>query len=336
MKFTIKDVAKIAGVSKATVSRALGEYGYVKKETKRKVLNAAREIGYKPDVIARSMVTGHTRTIGLVVADIENPFFARLAHGINDTLTSEDYNLIVCGTNESIDEERKVIEGLTQKRIDGLIIAPTSSREGTHISEFFQNKLPVVLVDRVIEDVKFDAVCVKNTEGSYKAVWHLIQNGYKKIGFLSDSFAISSNAERLEGYKRALNDAGIELDMSLIREGIYTIESGYRESVSLLFNSNKPTAVFTANNFMTIGLLKAVKDMELIIPNDLAIISFDDMVWFDLISPTITAVAQPIYEIGQVAAQRLLIRIGGDKQSPQVIRLSTKLIIRESSCPPIV
>jgi len=333
MDITIKDIAKIVGVSKSTVSRALGEYGYVSEKTKMKVLEVADNIGYKPNYIARSMKTGYTQTIGLVVTDIENPFFSRLASGINNAVKPKGYNLIIADTNENIEEEYRAIEVLAHKQIDGLIIVPSRKFDYKNIKLLMNCKFPTVLADRIVNSVNFDSICVTNIESTYEAVSHLIQNGYRKIGFLGDSFKISSNAERLEGYKKALINAGIKYDKDLVREGSYTIESGYDEAMSLLSGSNKVTAIFTSNNFMTIGLLKVLKEIKINVPEQLGIVSFDDMNWLELIKPSITAVAQPIYKLGQTAARQLLARIEADNSPVQDIRLPTKLIVRDSSRP---
>lgn len=331
MGTTIKDVAALAKVSRATASRVLGGYGYVSREVRERVLEAARTLHYRPHAIAQSMVTGRTKTIGVVVGDIENPFFARAARGVSDAITPEGYNLIVCTTNENASEERRAVEGLCDKRVDGLIVAPASTSDFAHLADLVRQKVPFVLIDRVLELNGLDMVAVHNEEGAWEAVRHLIQRGHTRIGFLSDSFDISPNVERLEGYQRALTEAGLEYDAKLVRMASFTVESGYREAVSLLSSPGRPTAVFAANNFMTVGILRAAKDMHLAVPEQLALVGFDDMEWLELTTPTITAVAQPVYELGQVAAQRLLRRIGGDANRPEMVRLPTRLMVRASS-----
>lgn len=326
---TIKDIAALAGVSRATASRALGGYGYVSEEARKKVLVAAEKLRYKPHALAKSMVTGRTGTIALLVADIENPFFAKVARGVSDAITPDGYNLIVCSTNENLREEKLAIDGLCQKKVDGLILAPVSYVDATHLKELVDQHIPVVLVDRLVTGVEADIVAVTNMEGSYEAVRHLVQSGHERIGFLGDS--VSTTAERLDGYRKALGDAGLAVRDEYVMLGEYSIESGYREAVSLLSGTNRPTAVFAASNFMTIGLLTAVKDMGISVPGELAVVGFDDMDWFQLTTPTITAVAQPVYELGRVAAQRLIRRIAGDATRPEITRLPTRLMIRESS-----
>lgn len=329
MAATIKDVAMLARVSRATASRVLGGYGYVSEETRVRVLEAAQELRYRPHAIARSMVTGRTGTIGLVVADIENLFFAKVARGVSDAITPENFNLIVCSTNESVREERLAIDGLRQKWVDGLIVAPSADGDRSHITDVVDQGIPLVLVDRVIESIQTDAVAAANSEGAYEAVRHLIRLGHTRIGFIGD--CISTTEERLCGYKRALQEAGIEVDGSRVRIGAYSVEGGYRDAVTLLRDGKSVSAVFAASNFAMMGLLMASRDMQVNVPEHLAVIGFDDSEWHELTSPTVTAVAQPVYEVGRVAAQHLLRRIAGYHGRPEVTRLATRLMIRESS-----
>ncbi len=327
----IKDVAKAAGVSQATASRALGNYGYVSVKAREKVLAAAKKLNYKPHAIAKSMVTGRTKTVGFIVGDIENPFFAGVAQSINSIITPEGYNLMVYTTNESLQEEQAAIKTFIERRVDGLMIAPTCLKEHSHIDEAIKMGIPVVLVDRVLDNVNADIVAVENVEGAYKAVNYLIKLGHTNIGFLTDSLDIGSNKERLDGYIKALNESNIPIKDTLITSGKYTIKDGYRSAITLINNKIKPTAVFTSNNFMTEGLLFAAKDVGIKIPEELAVLGFDDMEWYKLLSPSISVVEQPIHEIGYTAARCLLRRMLGDTSRHKLMRLPTKLVIREST-----
>jgi LacI family transcriptional regulator len=328
----IKDVAKAAGVSFATTSRVLGNYGYVSKEKREKVLKVAKKLNYKPHAIAKSMVTGRTKTIGFIVGDIENPFFSGIVRGINSVVLSEGYNLIIYTTSENLLEEQDAVAAFTERRVDGLVIASTSSKEHSHIDETIKLGIPVILVDRALDKLSADTVIVDNIEGAYKAIKYLVELGHINIGFLSDSLDIWSNKQRLNGYTKALTESGICIDKNLIISGKYTINDGYRSAIALINNKKKPSAIFTSNNFMTGGLLFAVKDMKIKIPEELAVIGFDDMEWYELLSPSISAVAQPVEKIGQEVAKCLLRRMLGDISPPKLISLPTKLIIRESTC----
>lgn len=333
MKITVKDVAKAAGVSSATASRVLGNYGYVSEEVRISVTEAARKLGYRPHAIAKSMVKGETKTIGFVVGDIENPFFASLAKYVNALISLQGYTLMVYTTDENIDEEIRGVESLISKQVDGLIIAPASSKEVSHIVAAQNSGISVVLVDRPLPDIQIDTVAVDNTNGMFEAVQYLIGLGHRDIGFLSDSIDISSNQERLEGYRKAFTEVGLPVDEHFVKTTGYTVMDGYRGAVAMLSSPKRPTAVVTANNFMTVGFLLAARDMELIIPDHISLIGFDDMDWYKLTDPSITAVSQPIKRIGQETSRILLSHLSnkGNITHPEVVYLPTQLVLRKST-----
>lgn len=330
MKVTIVEVAKAAGVSPATVSRVVGNYGYVSEETRRKVQTAVDELGYHPDTIARSMVTKSTRTIGLVVTDITNPFFAQLARGVESVAWQNGYTLILANTDEDSERERAIISALQEKRVDAFIIVPASSRNAPHLDELLKSGAPVVLLDRGVKNLAVDAVMVDNEEGAYQAVTHLIQLGHSRIGIILDNPEITTNQERLAGYERAINDHGLSLEKELIRSCQYTRQSAYELVRAMLQTSVRPTALFTTNNFMTIGAIKAVNEAGLNIPKDIALVGFDDLEWNQVNYPQLTAVAQPVAEMGRLAGQRILARLKGENSPAMEIRLKTRFIVRES------
>jgi LacI family transcriptional regulator len=333
MSVTITDVAKRAGVSNATASRVLGGYGYVSREKRERVLQAAKELDYQPHLIAKSMVTGRTKTVGLVVGDIENPFFAALARAMNQVLLPEGYALVAYTTNENLEEEKRAIQVLSSRQVDAMVIAPTSFRERSHIQTALHREMPVVLVDRAIEGLKADTVAVANFQGAYEAVKHLTGLGHRRIGFLSDSLELASNRERLAGYRHALEEVGIPFDPLRVQTSGFTIQDGYRGAVILLNQQPRPSAIFAANNFMATGLLLAARDMHTRIPDELSLIGFDDAEWYQLLTPAISAVAQPVHEMGAAAARVVLRRLAGDDSPPQVTRLPTRLILRRSTAP---
>jgi len=332
---TIRDVAKKAGVSVATASRVLGNYGYVSAETSEIVMSAAHQLGYRPHSLAKSLVTGRTNMVGFVVGDIENPFFASLAKWINASISIEGYTMLVYTTDENVDEEAKGVYSLIEKNVDGIIIAPASIKEYKHILDARDSGIPVVVVDRPNPHLEIDTVAVENNQSVYEAIRELIKLGHREIGFYSDSLEIGSNLERLEGYKRALTDAGIEIDPQFIYTTGYSILDGYRGAVSILSSSQRPSAIFTANNFITTGFLLAANDMKLLIPEYISLIGFDDLEWYKLNLPRISVVSQPQKRISQVVS-RILINRMGDKNRlarPEIVRLPGKLILRESTAP---
>lgn len=327
---TIKDVAQRAGVSTATAARVVGSYGYASQEARRKVLQAVEELGYQPDAVARSMVTKSTRTLGLVVTDIENPFFARAARGVTDVAQKHGYTVLLANTDEDVEKERQVLQVLQEKRVEGLILVPASTRQGEHVSKLQQRRLPVVLLDRWVRGLAVDVVMADNAGGAYQAVAHLIKLGHRRIGVVTDNLDIASSFERLEGYRRALADHGLPIDESLILVGKYTQEDAYAKTAELLARRERLSALFTTNNFMTIGAFKAIKDAGLRIPDDIALVGFDDMDWTTLGHPQLTTVAQPVYELGRTAAELVIQRIGSLGDAAREIRLKTQFIVRES------
>lgn len=329
-KVNIKDVAKRAGVSAATAARVAGNYGNVSNITRQRVLSAIQELGYQPDAIARSMVTRSTRTIGLVVTDITNPFFAELARGIESVTWDQGYSLFLADTDEDLEREKAMISAMQEKRVDGIILVPASSKYSRHLTDLVKDGTPLVLVDRAVNKLDVDTVMVDNEQGAYQAVSHLVSLGHKRIAIILDNPLITTNIERLNGYYRALKEHGLQDDESLILMCKYTSQSAYQNIAQMLARSDRPTALFTANNFMTLGALQAIYDKGMLVPEDIAMVGFDDLDWAAIGSCKLTAVAQPVNDIGQLAAHRLIIRMKGKSDSTQEYRLKTRFIIRET------
>ena len=328
---TIKDVARKAGVSPATVSRVAGNYGYASKSVRQKVLAAIRELGYRPNSVARSMVTKSTHTLGLVVTDITNPFFAHLMRSVEDVTWEAGYTLFLANTDENIQREEAIIQTILERQVDGLILVPATSQSTPYLEHFIQQGIPLVLLDRNVRELAADAVMVDNEHGAYQAVTHLIRLGHKRIGMVIDNLDISTNAERLAGYRKALHDANLPVEEQLIQSCQFTEQSAFNLTTEMFNHPQRPTALFAANNFMTLGILHAARQANLRIPEDIALVGFDDMEWTAYSPLQITTVTQPVQELGKVAAKRLLVRLQGDQTSPMEIRLKTNFIIRESS-----
>jgi LacI family transcriptional regulator len=327
---TIRDVAREAGVSQATAARALAGYGYVSAATRRRVSQAALSIGYRPNAVARSLVSGATKTIGVVVGDIENPFFAGAARGIADVLERDGYTLLLANSDEDLARERRAVEALHAHQVDGLAVVPSSGDDGAHLAAILREGRPVVLLDRPIAGLAADAVLVDNRAGAVLAVRHLTDLGHRRIGLVGDSPGIASTAERIEGYRVALAAAGIGSDDTLVSLGGSTIEEGRRSTLRLLDRPERPSALFTVNNFMTAGAIMAVRELGLQMPGELALVGFDDLDWTTLVEPPITVVAQPVAELGRAVAERLLERLAGDDSPPRESRLETCLVVRGS------
>jgi LacI family transcriptional regulator len=270
-------------------------------------------------------VSRATQTIGLVVGDIENPFFAAVARGLSDVVERQGYTVLLTNADEDPERERRAMLALRSRRVDGMVVvpAPGAGREA------FLDGPPLVQLDRAVRGAATDAVMVHNAAGARSAVDHLLALGHTRIGMVTDSPQISSSAERLAGYRRALRAKGL-LDESLISVGGSSQADGLVAARALLDRPDRPTAIFTANNFMTHGALLAARELRLRIPRDLALVGFDDLDWTTLVDPPLTVVSQPVGDLGRVAGERLLARIGGEDGPPRRVRLATRLIVRGS------
>lgn len=298
-----------------------------------RVRAAAQELQYQPSRAARALRANQATIIGLLITDIQNPFFTALVRGVEDVAQRNGYSLILCNSDEDPQKERRYIEVLCAERVAGVIIAPT--REQQHAFKLFsEHNIPVVAVDRRIKDNETDVVLVDNVRGAREATAHLIANGYRRIGVISGPTSTTTGRERLEGYRLALREAGIEPDPALERVGSFKEESGRRSTYELLDLVKPIDALFVANNLMTLGALAALHECKLRIPDDIALLGFDEMPWASLQTISLTTVTQPVYEIGSTAALRLFQRL----QNPaaftrQEIVLAPTLRIRNSTRP---
>lgn len=316
---TIKDVAKAAGVSPATASRALAGYGYVKESTRQRVQSAAEQLGYRPNAVARSMVKGSTQTIGLVISDISNPFFPEVVRGIEDETNRRGSNIVLCNSDEDSEKERHYIDVLVSKQVDGLIITSTSEN-ASHLSDLSRH-VPIVLLDRSIPKAQFDAVVVNNAEGALDAVSHLINLGHTRIGLVSGPKRVTTMAERVAGYKKALQQHNLPVNPQLMFHGDLKESGGYQGLRHLMQLPEPPTAILSTNNRTTTGVLMAARELGLVIPRDFSIIGFDDMPWMSLLQPPLSVVKQPTYELGVRAAELLFERMGNPDSANRVVQL---------------
>lgn len=330
---TIRDVAEAAGVSQATAARALNSYGSVSSRAQQKVLASAAKLGYKTNMIAQGLRRGQTRTVGFVPGDIENPFFAKIARHLGDALEEGGYMMLLASSDERPDRERKIIETLRAHMMSGLVIAPTAQEEAPHLAKLVADGVPLVLIDRRIEGMGADTVTVNNEGAGFQAVSHLISLGHRHIAILIDDLQLTSSAERFAGYQKALEIHGIPLDPQLISVGGASREGARDAAARVLALRQRPTALFTTDNFMTEGALHAIRDAHLMVPQDISLIGFDDFDLTTFVRPAVTVVAQPIAELGREAARLLLRRLGGASDEPQNISLLAELIVRESAGP---
>ncbi len=331
---TIKEIADRARVSIGTVSNVINGTAAISSSRRERVLAAIRELDYHPNHVARSLKMKTTRMLGMVISDITNPFFPQLVRGAEDVALKHNYLLITFNTDDNVEREKQVLAVLRQRRVDGvlLVVAPNAGND-SHIRDILRSGVPTVCLDRVPPGIEVDSVSVDNVGGSKNGVQHLISLGHQSIAILTGPAILQTAAERLQGYKEALQEAGIPLCPDLIREGDFRTESGYQLGRELLAGADRPTAVFVCNNMMSLGLLRALGELGLRCPEDIAIASFDDFPLAEAFRPRLTAVAQPAYSIGYRGAELLIERVEKKKidRLPARIRLSTDLLIRESS-----
>ena len=327
MAVTIKDVAELAGVSTATVSRVINNEIGIKESTRDRVLEAIASSGYRVNTIARSLKTNRTRIIGLITPEIANDFFMNVARSIEEYLKDFGYSLIICNTNESVSEEVRRSELLVEKCVDGVIIIP-SSNSGSHFNILRDAGIPVVLADRLTADFDTDAVVVDNQNGVYLAVSYLIARDQNKIAFIGGSPELSNARERYEGYLQALKEYNLEIDDDLVLIGNFHVDSGFKLMKQIMELPDPPEQVFIANDFMHMGAIKYLIASGYKPDNSPRIGSFDDLELSSILGYASVTVAQPVKEIGSKAAELLLKRLEGERNAPfKTIRLQTDLKI---------
>lgn len=326
---TISHVAAKAGVSTATVSRVLAGTTRVSEALHGKVTRAARELDYRPNRIARNLRVRATRTIGVVIPDILNPFFTSVVRGIEDVLQAEDYTLLLGNSDGQKEREHLYLDTLRAEGVAGILFVPTNGQEGAYRS-LGGAGIPIVAIDRSPDGLAVDLVTVTNEEGAHSAVAHLAGVGWKRIALITGPAHLNVAQEREHGYRRALTEAGLTFDPALVRSADFREQGGYDAMSSLLMLPERPTAVFVANNLMALGALHAIGDAGLDIPRDLGIVSFDDVPWGAWLRPPLTVVDQPTYDLGASAANILLNRLGDPDRAFRKVVLQTRLIVRAS------
>jgi LacI family transcriptional regulator len=335
---TIDDVAQAAGVSRATAARVLGGYGYVGVDTRKKVFDAAKRLAYQPNQLARSMATGRSKTIGVVIADIENLYFARAIRAITDAASAKGFAVILSTTDEDIALEREAVRVLLSKRVDGLIVSPTSSVDVDHLVRARDTGCPIVLLDRRVPMLNADTFAIDNYGAAHQAVALLIAQGHHRIALVSNApshgekeYLISSVRERIDGYRAALHDSNVEIDSNLVVLGGWNIAK-LAEKVRTLFDStDHPTAVLATDSSVALVLLNAFRELNLSIPDDVSLISFDDADWTAAVTPPLTVVSQPIRELATAATEDLIARLMGQaSDTGRETLLPATLIERDS------
>lgn len=326
---TIKDVAKHAGVSIATVSRVINRNYYVSDEIKEKVLLAIKELNYYPNSVARSLKSDTTYTIGFLVSDISNNYFTSMAKAIEDVVNKEKYNIIVCSTEDSKNKELQYLKLLAGKKIDGLILN-TTGKNDEFISTLSQS-LPVVLVNRKIQNsgLKGDFIDSSNVEGAYILTSHLISSGHRKIAVINGDLGVSTGRERFQGFKRAMLEVGIDPDENYKYryDGNFTMESGYQGAAQIIKMQDKPTAVIVMNNTMALGALKYFRKHLINVPDDISVASYGDIDNIELMYVQPSIVTLNPWVIGTKAGEMLLERIGNRAVNNREIIYTPQLVV---------
>lgn len=327
---SIKDVAEAAGVSTATVSRVLSNGANVRPELRARVQAAVDRLGYRPNLVARSLRAQHTSTLGLIVSDIRNPFFTSISRAVEDTAYEQGYSILLCNTDEDPDREAIYLNLMRDANVAGIIVSPT--RQAATQRGSLPVNIPIVVVDRAIAGADVDAVLLDNVDSAARLATHLIENGYRHIGGIFGERS-TTGRERREGLERALRAHGLAPRAGQMKYVAPKVEGGYAAALELLSSSQPPEALFTSNSLIAEGAVRAIRELGLTIPDQVALVTFDDTTWASLVQPAITLIAQPTYEIGQTAAELLLQRIANPQRPARQVTLKGQLLARGSSAP---
>ncbi|WIV11683.1 LacI family DNA-binding transcriptional regulator [Proteiniborus sp. MB09-C3] len=327
----IRKISELAGVSVATVSRVLNHPETVSEETRNRILKVIEEVNYVPNSIARSLSTNRTSTIGLIIPNILNPLYPSIAKGVEDVFYKKGYNILLSNTENDAKREKDSIEMLLSKKVDGLIIC-SSILERADFDTIIRQKVPLVLLGDYIEDADINVVYTDYLLGAYMATNHLIKTGCKTIAHISGPMNRKPSVEKLEGYKKALLEAGYKYDEEYVIEGDNQIGGGHLALKKILKKKGKPDAIFVANDLMALGVIEAIKVSGYAVPDDIAVVGFDDIDVASLIEPKLTTVTHPVYRMGLTAARLLLDNITNEEEDcfKQKIFIQPMLKVRKS------
>lgn len=330
---TIREVAALAGVAPITVSRVVNNAGYVSAETRQRVEEAIDRSGYVPNSLARSLRWKQTGMLALVLTDITNPFWTTVARGVEDVASDAGLNVILCNTDESASEQDRYLHALAQKQVDGVLLVPVGS--AVEPIRFMQKQeVPVVVLDRRLPEPVADVVRCDSEDAAYRLVRLLLNLGHRHIALLNGPAAVSTAADRLVGYRRALAAAGLGSEAEVVYYGAFSVASGYEMTRRALGGPIRPTACLAANNFIAIGALKALAEAGLVVPGDMALVGFDDLPPALVVDPFLTVAVQPAYDMGRQATELLLARLSSQTPAPfREIVLPTEIVERRSTAP---
>jgi LacI family transcriptional regulator len=329
----MEDVARRARVSTSTVSHVLNGTRKVSPETVEAVQQAVRELGYIPNTLARSLARSRTNTVGVAISALSNHYFSETVHAIETECARHGIMMLFVDTHDDPAQELRVVRALHHRRVDGILLAPSSDPEQAALAYLQANAIPTVLVDRLAAD-GFDQVGVENRDSTRELVTHLLGHGHTRIAMIAGHRGLSTTEERIDGYRLALEDAGLAFDETLLVNGESNSESARKAAAGLLVLATPPTAIMAANNLMTIGAMHALRDAKIAVPEQMALVGFDDFDWADFFLPRLSVIAQPVQALGERAVQLLLQRIDNPEGRRGSERLAATLRIRNScGCP---
>jgi LacI family transcriptional regulator len=332
---TIKEVAEHARVSVATVSRVVNNSGYVSTGLRERVEESMRTLEYKPSALARSLRRQETRTIGVLVPQLNQPFFSALIFAMEKTLFAEDYRTLICSSEEDPFKESAYIDILLRQRVDGVIYVPTGHNTES-VRRLLQADIPIVLIDRDFPELPISRVLSDNYGGAYLATQHLLNLGHERIGLIGGPSYSHSMKARTDGAQQAIRDFGGQVDPSLLMIGtLPEFELGYQAALRLMKTPRPPTAIFAFNDVIAVGAMHAASQMGCSLPGDLSVVGFDDIPLAAYVIPELTTVAQPIYGIGQTAVEVMLRKLANPEQPLEMIKLETRLVVRKSTAAPL-
>jgi DNA-binding LacI/PurR family transcriptional regulator len=330
MKKTIYDVAREAGVSIATVSKVINNTGRISDKTRRKITSIMQEMNYQPSVVASALTGKGTYTIGLLIPDIANPFFAEIARSVEDRSHDLGFNLVICNTDNDPDKESQYISLLKQKSADGIIVA-TGVRNDELLKTLIRHNVAIALIAREMPTLAAHTVLVDDFNGGYLATAHLTALHHRRIGVIVEDLSLMSSKERLRGYRHALSEAGLAYDDNLVGVTSFNVESSREAAGRLLGGPEPPSAIFACNDLLAIGAIQAARQRGLVIPEQLSVVGFDNTILATITDPPLTTVAQPIASLGAQVVDLITQQITGIQQTIQRIVLQPELVVRSST-----
>jgi LacI family transcriptional regulator len=330
MPTTLRDVARKAGVSVKTVSRVVNNQGEISEETRQRISAVIREMGYRPNLVARGLVTQRTHTLGLVVPDITNPFFPEVARGVQDAARRHRYNVFLCNSGEDKQEELNVLYSLAEQGVDGVIISPCYSTD-ENLVQFAAAFRPIVTINHNYAHPNISQVLTENVHGAKLAVDYLVGKGHRQIGMIGGLEKSLNRARRISGFTEAMKEHGLDVIIENIEGATPNVESGYAAALSLLAKQPQLSALFVYNDLMALGVLQACRMLGCRVPEDCAIVGFDDIQMAGLIYPPLTTIHLDKYRLGQKAVDRLIEMLDQPKTHFAPISLEVQLVIRQSA-----